>query len=340
MTVSKFSPETFTVGVVGVGHLGTFHLQKYSSHPFVSSIVIHDLEEGLAERKRNELESVHPVEIANSLEECLEKCDAVSIAIPTASHAQAVEKALEMGCHVLVEKPVTSESASAWPLVEKAEESGRILHVGHVERFNPALQELEAEKIIPRFIEAHRLAPYNPRGTDVPVVLDLMVHDLDLILYLTGEKPVEIEAAGVSVITSSADIANVRLSFPGGCVANVTASRISLTSMRKLRVFASQVYLSLDLLEGSRELVRLRHDSDEIGDSEIPMMEMEDRIITLKKYKGERDALAMEIDSFLRSVKAQESGSQEVVHPAGVSGREAATVLDLAEEITRKIADT
>jgi predicted dehydrogenase len=340
VTARGISPDTFTVGVVGVGHLGTFHLQKYSSHPSVSSIIIHDLEGGLAEEKKRTIGSVHPVEVAETLEECLEKCVAVSIAVPTASHAPIVEKALEIGCHVLVEKPITSESASAWSLVEKAEAGGRILHVGHVERFNPALQELEAENIVPRFIEAHRLAPYNPRGTDVPVVLDLMVHDLDLILHLTGEKPVGIEAAGVPVITSSADIANVRLSFPSGCVANVTASRVSLSSMRKLRVFASQVYLSLDLLQGNRELVRLRHDPAEIGNSEISVMEMEGRVITRKEFQGERDALAMEIDSFLSCVRAQESGSHELTSMAGVSGREAATALELAEEITRKIAGT
>lgn len=330
-------PEAIAVGVVGVGHLGTFHLQKYSVHPAVASIVIHDLESGVAGQKAESVDSVHPVSIADNLDECLELCDAVSVAVPTSVHAQVVEKALHAGCHVLVEKPITSESGSAWPLVEAAGEADRVLHVGHVERFNPALQGLEDEEIVPRFIEAHRLAPFDPRGTDVPVVLDLMVHDLDLILHLVGGEPVDIQAAGVPVITDSADIANVRLSFADGCVANITASRVSLSSMRKLRVFGSQIYLSLDLLQGTRELVRLREDPQGMDSDEIPVMELADRVITRKEYQGDRDALAVEIDTFLRTVQAHEAGIEHAVAPAGVTGREAAAVLELAEDITRKL---
>lgn len=338
MTAEDHCPETLTVGVVGVGYLGTFHLQKYAAHPAVSSIVLYDLETGMARQKADGLQSVHPLNVADSLEECLEMCDAVSVAVPTAVHAPVVEQALKTGCHVLVEKPITSGSESAWALVGAAKEADRILHVGHVERFNPALQGLEDEEIVPRFIEAHRLAPYNPRGTDVTVVLDLMVHDLDLILYLVGEEPTDIQAAGVPVITDTADIANARLGFPGGCVANVTASRVSLSSMRKLRVFQREMYLSLDLLQGKRELVRLRDDPGGIGRDEIPVMELEDHVITRKEFQGERDALEMEIDTFLRTVQAHGTGMEQASLPGGVTGREAAVALGLAEEITRRIA--
>ncbi len=330
--------DTLTIGVVGVGHLGTFHLQKYAVHPAVSCLVVYDLDAGRAQQTVDSLESVHPLTIAGELEECLESCDAVSVAVPTAAHAEVVARALQAGCHVLVEKPIASDSENAWALVGAAEEAGRVLHVGHVERFNPALQGLEEEKIVPGFIEAHRLAPYNPRGTDVPVVIDLMVHDLDLILHLVGEEPTEIHATGVPVITSTVDIANVRLSFPGGCVSNVTASRVALTSMRKLRVFQPQAYLSIDLLQGKRELIRLRDRTDRMGEGEIPIMELAGRVITRREFQGERDALAMEIDAFLHAVRAREAGAEPLSPSAGVTGREAAAALALAEEITRRIA--
>lgn len=336
MTSGAPRANSLIVGVMGTGHLGTYHLKKYASHPSVTSLVVHDREPGRALEKIQNLSSLHPVKVADQPEECFEVCDAVSVAVPTWAHAGIVEGALEAGCHVLVEKPITASFEEALKLVEMAAEADRVLQVGHVERFNPALQGLEEEEITPRFIEAHRLAPYNPRGTDVGVVLDLMVHELDLILNLVGEEPSDLHAAGVGVITDSVDIANVRLSFPGGCVANVTASRISLSSMRKIRIFQPQAYLSLDLQQGSRELVRMRSTEELLLDGEIPVMQIEGQVITRREFQGEADALAVEIDAFLRAVIAREAGLKPEP-PFGVDGEEAAAALNLAERITREI---
>lgn len=334
MNPDRSASDPLNVGVVGVGHLGSYHLQKYACHAGVSAIAIYDPDHDRAQAQAGSVDPDRPVTVCGSLEACLEQSDAVSIAAPTSEHFNLVRQALEAGCDVLVEKPIASRSEEAWELVEAAGSAGRILHVGHVERFNPALQGLETEDLRPGFIEAHRLAPWNPRGTDVPVVHDLMVHDLDLILHLVGEQPVEVQATGVSVITGSIDIANVRLSFPGGCVANVTASRVSLAPMRKLRIFQRDAYLSLDLQKGSREFVRLRDAGEERGDGEHPVMELEGRVITSTPFEGSRDALAVEIDAFVRSVRASRSGAGPPDLPHGVDGREAALALEIVEQIS------
>ncbi len=335
----RSGPQPLRVGVVGVGHLGTYHLQKYRDHPLVTEILIHDLD---PDRAREQAESRpaggRPVRVAASFEEVIKSVDALSVAVPTSAHYEVVLAALRAGCHVLVEKPIASSAGQAREMVAVAVEMDRVLQVGHVERFNPALQELEAEGIVPGFIEAHRLAPYNPRGRDVSVVHDLMVHDLDLILHLVGQEPLERQAAGVAVIGPGTDIANVRLTFPGGCVANVTASRVSLSPMRKLRIFQPDAYLSLDLQTGRRELVRLRGPEDPAAADEQTVMTMEGRQVTLSTYQGSRDALAVEVDAFLRAVLAWAADSGPEDPPRGVSGRQAAAALALAEEIARTIS--
>jgi predicted dehydrogenase len=328
------------VGVIGVGHLGRFHLHKYAGHDSVSEIFLYDPEPGRAAHQAEELDAARPVTVCDSLTECLEQSAAVSIAAPTSEHFDLGWMAINSGCHALIEKPITARPDEAWSLVEAADAAGLVLHAGHVERFNPALQGLDTSELNPGFIEAHRLAPYNPRGTDVPVVHDLMVHDLDLILYLVGEEPSDFQATGVPVITNTADIANVRLSFPGGCVANVTASRVSLAPMRKLRIFQRDAYLSLDLQEGSRELVRLRNPDEKPGSDEMPVLQMEGRVVTRSPFSGERDALAVEIDAFLRTIESVASQAATAQSPPGVSGREAATALALAEEINQAITPT
>jgi predicted dehydrogenase len=340
--VSPTAPEsgTLPVGVIGVGHLGTYHLNKYAGHDLVSEIFLYDPEPGRAARQAEQLETDCRVAVCESLTECLEQSAAVSIAAPTSEHFDLGWMAINSGCHALIEKPITARPDEAWSLVEAADAAGLVLHVGHVERFNPALQGLNTSELNPKFIEAHRLAAYNPRGTDVPVVHDLMVHDLDLILYLVGEEPSDFQATGVPVITNTADIANVRLSFPGGCVANVTASRVSLAPMRKLRIFQRDAYLSLDLQKGSRDLVRLRDPDEEHGPDESPVLQMEGRVVTRSPFSGERDALAVEVDAFLRTVEAVRSQADTALSSPGVSGREAATALALAEEINRAITPT
>ena len=331
------SAGLLTVGVIGVGHLGSYHLQKYAGHGLVSEIVLFDVDGERANQQAASVDSEHPVTVCGSLSECLDAADAVSIAAPTSEHFDLAWMAINSGCDLLVEKPIASSSEEGRSLVEAAEAADRVLHVGHVERFNPALQELDTTDLRPGFIEVHRLAPWNPRGTDVPVIHDLMVHDLDLILFLVGEEPVDIQAAGVSVITGSVDIANVRLTFPGGCVANVTSSRISLAPMRKMRIFQRDAYLSLDLQSGSRELVRMRDAGEPLQAGEQSVMDLEERIITRSPFKGTRDALAVEIDAFLRAVSARREGSGVPDPPLGVSGAEAVRALKMGEEIARAI---
>jgi len=350
--------------VVGVGHLGTYHAGKYLSHQAVTSLTLFDTEPGKAEHlvgeieQRNgeveprigeveprigEVEQVNavleasiPVAVAGTLEECLAVCDAVTVAVPTSAHREVAGQALAAGCHVLVEKPIADDSRAAGELVEAAIAGGRILQVGHVERFNPAFQGLDIEGLSPGFIEAHRLAPWNPRGTDVGVVFDLMVHDLDLILHLVGERPDSVAAVGVPVISGTPDIANARITFPGGCVANITASRVSLAPMRKLRMFQPAGYLSFDLQAGRREFVRLRDAGEVPGGSEQALLRIGDQAVTRAEEGGEQDALALEVDAFLRAVSSA-SGAGEYLPPHGVSGREATAALELAEEITGQI---
>ncbi len=331
-------PQPLKVGLIGVGHLGTYHLNKYRDHPLVATILVHDIDRERA-RQRAEAGPVggRPVRVVDDAAEVLAECEAVSVAVPTSGHHEVVLQALAAGCHVLVEKPIASTAAQADELVTAARRAGALLQVGHVERFNPALQGLEAEGVRPGFIEAHRLATYNPRGRDVSVVHDLMVHDLDLVLHLVGERPADMQAAGVAVIGPTVDIANVRLRFPGGCVANLTASRVSLSPMRKLRIFQKDAYLSLDLQAGRREIVRLRDGTGAWGEGERTVMQMADRQVTLNTFQGSRDALAVEIDAFLRAVTARREGREEDL-PRGVSGEQAAAALALAESIAAAVS--
>jgi predicted dehydrogenase len=332
--------DLLTVGVIGVGHLGSYHLQKYAKHELVSRIVLFDVDGERADEQAASADIDREITVCGSLSECLQAADAVSVAAPTSEHFDLAWMAINAGCDVLIEKPIASNAEEGRSLVEAAGSADLVLHVGHVERFNPALQDLDTTELRPGFIESHRLAPWSPRGTDVPVIHDLMVHDLDLILYLVGEEPVDVQAAGVSVITGSIDIANVRLTFPGGCVANVTSSRISLAPMRKMRIFQRDAYLSLDLQAGSRELVRLRDDGEQLPEGERVVMDMEERTITRSPFKGTRDALDVEIDAFLRAVSArrQETGTPDPPH--GVSGAEASLALKIGEQIAHTIENT
>ncbi len=337
MSGGPHRPGGLRIGVVGVGHLGTYHLAKYLVHPAVAQIHLFDPD---PEAVRRALERADPagvpVRAAATLDACLAASEAVSIAVPTAAHAAVARPAIAAGCHLLIEKPLAATAAEAGELAALAGDRGCILQVGHVERFNPALEGLDVTAVSPRFIETHRLAPWNPRGTDVGVVLDLMVHDLDLILHLVGESPAAIAASGVGVITAGPDIANARLTFPGGCVANVTASRVSLSPMRKLRIFQPSTYISLDLQTGVRETIRLREGDAPPLEGELPVLRLGERTITRSEQTGGRDALEVEIDAFIRTVAAGRDGTAPT-EPRGVTGPEAIAALELAEEITRLI---
>jgi predicted dehydrogenase len=241
------------VGVVGVGHLGTHHARAWTRVDAAELVGVHDPAAAARDRAAQEL----GVRAFESLDSLLEDVEAVSIAAPTPDHAALTARALERGIHVLVEKPMASSVAEGEAMLRAAERARRALLVGHVERYNPAVQAALPHLRSPRFIEAHRLAPIVPRGIDVDVVLDLMIHDLDLALLATRSRVVDVQAAGVPVLTPRVDIANARLTFESGCVANLTASRVSRDKLRKIRFFAASAYVSVDCLHRTVEAYTL-----------------------------------------------------------------------------------
>jgi predicted dehydrogenase len=240
------------VGVVGVGHIGKNHARLYAALPSARFSAILDTNDAAARAAAEEF----GVRVATSLDDFAEQVDAASIATPTSSHFEIARQLLERGKHLLIEKPITEDPAHASRLAELAAQKQLVLQVGHVERFNPVLGALEERLTHPRFIEAHRLSPYPNRSTDIGVVLDLMIHDLEIILHLVRSPVQTIDAVGVPVLSRGEDIANARLRFENGCVANITSSRISPERMRKIRVFQEDAYLSLDYQSQSGEIYR------------------------------------------------------------------------------------
>jgi len=240
--MSTIESNGLKCAVIGTGYLGKFHADKYAALPECELVAIVDVNPEAAAA----IAAKHGCQGLTDHRELLGKVDAVSIAVPTSLHFEVARDFLMGGAHVLVEKPITTTVTEADELIRLAHEHHRVLMVGHLERFNPAILALEGVLDQPRFIESTRLAPFKPRATDVSVVLDLMIHDIDIILDIVGSEITHIEASGAAVLTSDIDIANARLSFANGCVANVTASRISLKSERKMRLFQKDTYLSVD----------------------------------------------------------------------------------------------
>lgn len=246
------------IGVLGAGHLGRIHLKLLKEIKDFRLVGFYDPDSTNAKKAEDEL----GVKRFSDMEALLNESEAVDIVTPTLSHFECAEKAILKGKHIFIEKPLTNTLEEGKKLIELAKEAGIKGMVGHVERFNPAFLAIQHEELEPMFIEVHRLAQFNPRGTDVPVVLDLMIHDLDVILHVVKSKVKSVSASGVAVISSSPDIANARIEFENGCVANITASRISLKQMRKLRMFQKDAYISIDFLEKKSEIVRLSDKRD------------------------------------------------------------------------------
>jgi len=297
------------VGVVGVGHIGSNHARLYAEIPSAEFSAIYDVD--LA--KANAIAKKYRVTPAQSLDEFAEMVDAASIATPTNTHYEVARSLLARGKHLLIEKPITDNTRHASELAELAARDHLILQVGHVERFNPVLSALEARLTHPRFIEAHRLSPYPERSTDIGVVLDLMIHDLEIILHLVRSPVQTIDAVGVAVLSRGEDIANARLRFENGCVANITSSRISPERMRKIRVFQEDAYLSLDYEKQTGEIYR----------------RAEGRITREKVEIAREEPLKHQLASF---VECARSGRQP-----RVSGFQAIAALELAMEITKRI---
>ena len=301
--------KNLRVGVVGVGHIGSNHARLYAETPSAEFSAIYDVD--LA--KANAIAKKYRVTPAQSLDEFVEMVDAASIATPTNTHYEVARSLLARAKHLLIEKPITDNAAHAGELAELAAQNRVILQVGHVERFNPVLSALEERLTHPRFIEAHRLSPYPERSTDIGVVLDLMIHDLEIILHLVRSPVQTIDAVGVAVLSRGEDIANARLRFEDGCVANITSSRISPERMRKIRVFQEDAYLSLDYEKQSGEIYR----------------RAEGRITREKVEIAREEPLKHQLVSF---VECARSGRQP-----RVSGFQAIAALELAIEITKRI---
>jgi predicted dehydrogenase len=298
-------------GVIGVGYLGRFHAEKYAALEETELTGVADLNP----ERAGEVAAALNTRAFGDYREMLPLVNAVSVAASTSAHFSVVKDCLEQGCHVLVEKPLAVTAAEADALVALARERGRLLLVGHLERFNSAMEELKARVTRPRFIESHRLSFYKERGTDVDVVLDLMIHDLDHVLSLVPSRVQEIRAAGVSVLTSNIDLANARLEFADGCIANLTASRMSFKSMRKFRLFQPEAYLSVDF--EARELTVASRKEGALGP--IPGVALETR-----RFPQE-DVLFKEISNFVAAVQSREEPR--------VSGEAGRAALALALEI-------
>jgi predicted dehydrogenase len=289
--VDDTMPEMLKAGVIGVGYLGRFHAEKFAALPEVDLVGVADLDA----QKTQTIAANLNTRPFGDYRDLLPLVSLVSVAVTTSDHYAVVRDCLEAGCHVLVEKPITTTVTEAQELVRLAQERGCLLMVGHLERFNPAMQELKSRATRPRFIESHRLSFYKERGTDVDVVLDLMIHDLDHVLALIPSPVQEIRAAGVSVLTDRVDLANVRLEFADGAIANLTASRMSLKSMRRFRLFQPDAYLAVDFEIG--EFICASKQPGAVG--LIPGVGLEQR------HFPKEDVLMKEIQAFVAAVQNQ-----------------------------------
>ncbi|MDE2348283.1 MAG: Gfo/Idh/MocA family oxidoreductase [Gammaproteobacteria bacterium] len=305
--------------VIGAGYLGRFHAQKYARLPNSTLIGVADPNEAA----RNAVAAESGVAAYADYRDLLGRVDAVSVVTPTPTHQEIAAAFLDAGAHVLVEKPMTVTVAEGESLIAAAKRAGRIVQVGHLERFNAAMRALAPILAVPRFIESARLAPFKNRGTDVDVVLDLMIHDIDLILSIVRSPVVSVDAIGTSVFSGEVDIANARLRFANGCVANATASRVSLKTERKLRLFQDDSYVSVDLQQ--KVLTVIRKGAGQGADG-MPQVAIDETT-----YE-QGDALRDEIEAFLAAAAA---GT-----PPAVSGEDGLLALRTAIAITDQVART
>ena len=315
--------DPVAVGVLGVGSLGFHHARLLGQIPEARLVGVYDID---TERARS-VAAEHGTRAYPSPQSLLEDVEAVTIVVPTSSHYDVALAGLEHDCHLLIEKPITPTTAEADDLIRMAADKNRIVQVGHIERFNSAVRACEPHLDNPLFIESHRLAPFVPRGTDVPVVLDLMIHDIDLILSLVRKPVTDTRAAGVSVISPNVDIANARLEFEGGAVANITASRVSIQRQRKIRFFQPSGYLSLDLGRGTGEFYR-RTDT---GKNMQDISQLTDLVEHLSLRGDGAEPLRLELQAFVRAVR----GDVPVAVSAEDGRMALAVALDIVDRIER-----
>ncbi|MBU2976236.1 Gfo/Idh/MocA family protein [Zobellia sp. B3R18] len=289
------------VGVLGAGHLGKIHLRLLNESKKYELVGFYDADAINGKKVADEF-GYHYYDNINKL---IEAVDVVDIVTPTLSHFDCAKKAMEKGKHIFIEKPITNTFEEAAQLLELERKYNVKGQVGHVERFNPAFSAVKHQINTPMFIESHRLAEFNPRGTDVPVVLDLMIHDIDAILSVVRSEVRQINASGVSVISKSPDIANARIEFENGCVANLTASRISLKNMRKSRFFQKDAYISVDFLEKKVEVVKMKDAPEKVGDFDMVLQNAEGekkQIYFENPEVGTNNAILDELESFADAI--------------------------------------
>lgn len=321
-------PKRVRCGVWGVGVWGEKHARVYSTLPEATLVGVHDH----SRERAQAVAAQYGVAVFASPEAMLAEVEAVSIATPTVDHAASVEIAMAAGCHALVEKPMAVTVAECDAMIAAAERAGRVLQVGQVERFNPALLAARPFVQRPKFIEGHRLAAFQPRSLDIDVVGDLMIHDIDAVLHLTGQTPKDLSAVGVAVLSSHEDIANARLEFADGCVANLTASRVSVERLRRLRFFTGNSYVSVDLFEKSGEAFVIREPGS-FKPGQVDPLALLAGIQRTKLEVGPGEPLTLELSAFLRSLRGDGEGAA-----SARAGRDALAVAEMVREAMRQRA--
>jgi predicted dehydrogenase len=317
------------VGIFGVGHLGKFHISNWKEIEGVKIVGFFDPNNDNA----NEVMNTHGLKRFSDEEKLIEACDIIDVITPTDLHYEVCMMAIRKGKHVFVEKPLAHTLQEGKDLVNMVREAGVKMQVGHVERFNPAYLALKELNLNPMFIEVHRLAQFNPRGTEVSVILDLMIHDIDIILSLVKSDVKSISASGVAVMTDTPDIANVRIEFNNGCVANLTSSRISMKKMRKVRLFQKDAYIGIDLLEKKTEIIKLKQPEDkDVFSFDIDTPNGKKTIAIANPSIEPLNAIKLELESFVDAIVNNK--------PTVVSEIDGYLAMEVAHKILDKINNT
>ena len=314
------------VGVFGTGHLGKFHLNNWKEIREAEIVGFYDPNDQTA----NAVAEKYKIRRFTDMEALMDQCDAADIIAPTPAHFKLCEMAIRKGKHVFVEKPLVNDMDEAKTILKLVKESNVKLQVGHVERFNPAYLSLEGIDLQPMFIEVHRLAEFNPRGTEVSVILDLMIHDIDIILHIVKSEVKNIYSSGVAVMTDTPDIANVRIEFNNGCVANLTSSRISMKKMRKMRIFQKDAYIGVDFLNKKTEIISLNNAGIDEGFSfDIETRNGKKSILVRNPEVPDVNAIRLELEKFTESILQNK--------PTLVSELDGYRAMDIAHQILQKI---
>ncbi len=316
------------IAVFGVGHLGKFHLNNWKEIPGTELVGFYDPNDKTA----NDVIEKYQLKRFTDIDELINLCDVADVVAPTNFHFQLCEQAIKKGKHVFVEKPLANTMDEAHQLVQLVKESNVKLQVGHVERFNPAFLALKDMKLNPMFIEIHRLAQFNPRGAEVSVILDLMIHDIDIVLSIVKSDVKNISASGVGVMTDTPDIANVRIEFHNGCVANLTSSRISMKQMRKMRMFQKDAYIGIDFLNKKTEVIKLKDANDEnVFAFDIETPSGKKTIAVASPVIPEVNAIKRELEEFVKAINNN--------HKTIVSELDGLMAMEVAHQILEKIGN-